>query len=167
MEMNPEASAAVASCSAWLVLVALVDPLIDLAAAASAVGEASVGAFEAPSPPVTLLNWVSYPHHSDPGIPVWIVSPTHLHGYALTYFHTWNHSRHLRGSGRLGCQGQCPPTFRIPLAISSTRLDGLLRSSLRIPKSVRIADPRACASWTLARRQWMPSLGCFVLRSCQ
>ena len=167
MEMNPEASTAVVGCSAWLVLVALVGSLRDVAAGASAVVEASVAAFEAPSAPVVLLDCDSYFDHSSPEIPVApasIVGPIHQRLYEWLCFHTWKGWQHLRGSGRPGCQVRCLPTFRIPLAISSTRLDDLLQNSPRIPRNARIADPIACASWIQARRLWMPFLEYCALR---
>ena len=169
-EMSPEASAVVVGYSAWLVLVALVGPLTDVAAGASAVVEASVVAFEAPFVPVVLPDCDSYSHRSAPGIlvlPASIVNPIHQRLYPWLCFHTWEDSRHLRGSGRPGCQVRCPPTFRTPLAISSTRLDGLLQSNLRIPRNARIADPIACASWIQARRPWMPFLEYCALKFCQ
>lgn len=110
--------------------------------------EASVGACVAAYLPVASMNFDVGSLHSAPGIPndpASIVSPVPLRLYASMCFHTWRDWRHPQGPGRPGYQERCPPTSRTLLAILSTRLGGLLRSNLRIPRSVRIADPRSFA----------------------
>lgn len=173
-QRSQKAFAAVVGCFVCRVLVVLVGSLRGFAAGASAVveasvaaegsagKEASVGTSVAASAPVALMAHDVHSHHSAPGnqtASVSSVGPSLLCPYASMCFHTWRDSRLPRGSGRPGYQVLCPPTSHIPLAISRTRLDGLCRSSLRIPKSAHIADPIFCVSWIRARRLWTPFLG--------
>ncbi len=134
------------------------------------IGVLAVGEVAAVAPVPLLMGCDVWAHRSAPGIPtasaasVSPILPPLDAWMCLCFFRTWRDLRRRRGSARPGSRVPCPPTFRIPLAISKIRLGDLRQSSLRIPMSARIVDPRFCASWIRARRLWLSFLGCCILR---
>lgn len=132
----------------------------------SAGEEASVGTYVAG--PV-LVAWVQYavesPQSDTPNDLASYVGPT-LSLDALMCPHIWRNTRRPQGSGRRENRARYPPTSRIPLAISRSQLDDLPQSSLRTPRSARIARPISCANSIRAHRQRTSFPGYCVLYPC-